>query len=267
MIYEFSNDYLDVVLGNGCYFFELWGASGFSDDFCSGGYGSYVNATINLYVPTEIKLYIGGTGNFCIGGFNGGGYGIKGTETEYCSGGGGSTDIRYNSSLNSRILVAAGGGGYGSYYSACKKGSNGDASGKTGDFGGYGGTQTSGGLGGIYSASIFNGKNGTFGFGGNATGRSYSGGGGGSGYYGGGGSYEMGGGGGSSYIHHYIIGNNIKGGREMPHPDGSIKVGYMGNGAIKIIKIPCNKYTSNCQIMNGKFYSLVMIILIVINIS
>ena len=67
---------------------------------------------INIKKKLKFKLYIGGKGTNGIcglsvpGGFNGGGRGGFSA-----SGGGGSTDIRLNDKLSSRIIVAAGASG------------------------------------------------------------------------------------------------------------------------------------------------------------
>ena len=120
--------------------------------------------------------------------------------------GGGATDIRLNiNDLNSRILVAGGGGSVGGYNGQTygkdphpNGGSGGGISG--GNSSGEGGKQTRGGLGYKYSFDCI-GNNGVFGYGGvgdNVCGCNGSGG---DGWYGGAsGTNEGGGGGGSSYI-------------------------------------------------------------------
>ena len=122
------------------------------------------------------------------------------------AGGGGATDIRLNSSLYSRIIVAAGGGSDGkSEYGGGYGGSTQGGSSTTGcGNGGLGATQTAGGS-----------LRGTFGVGG--SGNQWSsgyGGAGGGGWYGGGGTDpdgsvddDKGGGGGSSFV--YIPGVTV----------------------------------------------------------
>lgn len=103
----------------GWYKIELWGASGGSTvsetgKKRTGGKGSYVSGIVYLEENETIYFYIGGTTTTYKGGLNGGGDG--GTATG--KGGGGSTDVRTvkgswneKDSLESRFMVAAGGGG------------------------------------------------------------------------------------------------------------------------------------------------------------
>lgn len=111
------------------YKMEAWGAQGGND----GGKGGYTSGEISLNAKTKMFVYVGGKGIAegssgvydVVGGYNGGG---STTNQKYggrvFSSGGGSTDIRlvngaWNnfSSLKSRIMVAAGGGGkFGSEY-------------------------------------------------------------------------------------------------------------------------------------------------------
>lgn len=104
---------------SGWYKIELWGASGGSTSSTTrkartGGKGSYVSGVVYLEENETLYFYIGGTTTTSKGGVNGGGDG--GSETG--KGGGGSTDVRtirgawdQEESLQSRFLVAAGGGG------------------------------------------------------------------------------------------------------------------------------------------------------------
>lgn len=207
---------------SGKYTIELWGASGGG---AAGGKGAYTSGVINLKKGNILYIYVGEAGNSTgKGGYNGGGN--AGVLASNNDGGGGATDIRLVSglwndatSLNSRIMVAAGGGG------ANANGTNTGGIGKTGGSGGglsgydgtsviakmsgLGATQLSGGATG--SSGRTAGKPGSFGQGGagnpSKTTPLVSGGsGGGSGYYGGGSSEACDGncggssGGGSSYI-------------------------------------------------------------------
>lgn len=107
------------VPNSGWYRIELWGASGGSTTSetgkeQAGGKGAYTSGVIYFDKGTLLYFYIGGTTTTATGGTNGGGNG--GTKTG--KGGGGSTDVRTKSgnwdlpeSLQSRIMVAAGGGG------------------------------------------------------------------------------------------------------------------------------------------------------------
>ncbi len=107
--------------------------------------GGYASAT---FYPTTVNstlfVYVGEQGTNEEGAmFNGGGAG-------YTSNGGGASDIRVNgTSLNNRILVAGGGGGYYNYDGTAGPGGGfygGNAANVNGG-GATGGSQTSGGLG------------------------------------------------------------------------------------------------------------------------
>lgn len=210
-LYTASNDKVQfTAVSSGHYKFELWGAAGSNE-----AYGAYTSGILELTAGDKLYLYIGGNDTTGNGGWNGGGSGKSGSIG---TGGGGSTDIRTVndlwdnvSSLNSRIMVAAGGGGN----SHGGKGApGGGISGYDGipttevsytgpDAYGYGASQVLGGNAGHFDWTGNAPTNGTFGIGGN--GCSAYGGGGGSGYYGGGGSgvassSKGGGGSGSSYI-------------------------------------------------------------------
>ena len=107
------------VPNSGWYRIELWGASGGSTTSetgkeQAGGKGAYTSGVTYFDKGTLLYFYIGGTTTTATGGTNGGGNG--GTKTG--KGGGGSTDVRTKSgnwdlveSLQSRIMIAAGGGG------------------------------------------------------------------------------------------------------------------------------------------------------------
>ncbi len=203
--------------GSGEYKVELWGASGGTHSY--NGKGGYTSGI--LYIPegTTFYIYVGQMSDGASATYNGGG-----SCSTSCTSGGGATDIRYfgntepsssdlawNSELglNSRVMVAAGGGGWNSYSSGSTGGYGGGLQGRKGygrgvDNGPYGGSQLTGGDVNNTTASQC-GTNGRFGIAGN--GGNYGGGGGG-GYYGGAGGSnapstgggETGGGGGSSYI-------------------------------------------------------------------
>lgn len=107
------------VPNSGWYRIELWGASGGSTTSetgkeQAGGKGAYTSGVTYFEKGTLLYFYIGGTTTTATGGTNGGGNG--GIKTG--KGGGGSTDVRTKpgnwylpESLQSRIMVAAGGGG------------------------------------------------------------------------------------------------------------------------------------------------------------
>jgi hypothetical protein len=163
---------------------------------------------VEAVTPGEV-LYVevGGVGGHPAGGFNGGGNGAVGAEVAG-TGGGGASDVRTVSrieagTLDSRVIVAGGGGGA----------PNGGDAGQPGKFsaaGGGAGTQTSGGVGGCPVSGLGCGSPGTLGQGGeggfSGTGADQRlGGAGGGGLYGGGGggadlTDSGGGGGGSSLV-------------------------------------------------------------------
>ena len=130
--YKYTGDVIEIELTKGHYLIEAFGASGGSA-LRPGGRGAHISAHAFLQSKKTFYLYIGGKGSDSnydqqpsSGGFNGGGSGGPGGsptgDYHYISGagGGGATDIRLvpgqwddENSLNSRILVAAGGGGSG----------------------------------------------------------------------------------------------------------------------------------------------------------
>ena len=193
----------------------MWGAQGASyDTNLAGGLGGYTSGNIFLNKGDKIYVAVGGVGSGQTTGYNGGG-GCD--DVDFGRAGGGSTDVRLNSTdVLSRIMVAAGGGGAaqrGEGYGDGPGGAGGGLIGITGtsinvtnSYGhgyGLGGEQTKGGLlawvknGNISLTEKYNDTSvakGVFQTGG--TGAA----GGGSGYYGGGGAYHGGAGGGSSFV-------------------------------------------------------------------
>ena len=183
--------------------FTANGASGgnSSSGYGTGGLGGRIQGTLNVTPGQVLNIYVGGASSGTAGGWNGGGNGPTSYPT-WGGGGGGATDVRIGgTSLNDRVLVAAGGGGAG--YN-CGSGNHGGGGGGTTGITGYQcNAQTSWvGLGGSPSAGGGSlgggGTAGSFGQGGN--GNTTYGGGGGGGYYGGGGASYGGGGGGSSWV-------------------------------------------------------------------
>jgi len=73
------------------------------------GLGSHVQGRLNVSANQTYIVMVGGQGVNEVGGFNGGGTG----GSLSAGGGGGATDIRMNTGIASRILVAGGGGGGG----------------------------------------------------------------------------------------------------------------------------------------------------------
>ena len=198
--------------------FEALGAQGGK----TGGAGGLVTGEFTG-VPSVLYITVGGAGGSNTsepGGFNGGG--TSGGSAGVEGSGGGASDIRTGYSLNSRIVVAGGGGGRGSGLGAGGGAGGGlvGASGRTGQAsGGLGGSQSAGGLGGATNGQGSSGTQGNLGVGGTGGfGPLHGGGGGGGGYYGGGGggadsdsccTDAGGGGGGSSYTDSSLITNVV----------------------------------------------------------
>jgi len=209
----------------------------------AGGLGGRVSA--QLKVPDGGLLYVmvGGRGlmgvgaQTTVGGFNGGGTGNNGGGS-----GGGASDVRLGwpgapDSLNSRLIVASGGGGSAGGvpdFLPIPAGGIGGA-GATPDAGGDGiGSAASGGHGGTATAGGAAGTGvgipktpGTFGTGGNGGG--HAGGGGGGWYGGGGGSNENpqagGGGAGSSFVTAFGRTGAVQFGTATV-PDASVRITY-----------------------------------------
>ena len=165
------------------------------------GLGGRTDAAISVTPGETLYVFVGGEGTSGSGGFNGGG----GVPSTGGYGGGGASDVRAGGNgLGDRVLVAGGGGGYGSGgavgggCSGCgggttgKKGTGPKKPGSRGG-GGGGGTQNAGGSGGTagypYGHPGSPGALGSGGTGGQNDGAllNSNGGGGGGGYYGGGG--------------------------------------------------------------------------------
>ena len=202
-----DSSYYSITLKPGLYKFELWGASG--SNVRGIGMGGFVSGITVLRKNTNFYIYVGQQGFYNDEGttkrsFNGGGGGRRGFS------GGGASDIRLvpgaydaENSLESRIIVAAAGGGYDEYCSdpLCSFKNKGELSAAGGIVGGtgavrflttdeddeilllaQGGNQTHGGIRGIGTESTTgNDYDGSFGLGGTAA-SSHSGGGGGSSY-------------------------------------------------------------------------------------
>ena len=137
--YTANNCYTWTAPLDASYTMECWGAQG-GNSWSKGaectnswGLGGYTYGKINLSASQTLYVFVGGQGSKgnatqnVAGGFNGGGQGTHGALSDQhnygSSGGGGATDIRTAiannsltdwsafSSLASRIMVAAGGGG------------------------------------------------------------------------------------------------------------------------------------------------------------
>ena len=212
-----------VVPVDGTYKIELWGAQGgyaYTTDYY-GGLGAYTSGFIKLSKNTKLYFAVGsgnkvGNNQSLYNYFGGGAGGQSVTDNCYGGDGGGATDVRLNDSINSRIMVAAGGGGAG-YQNGWGYGYGSAGGGLTSENGigdelngvkfvGTGATQTSAGT--NKSSGYTSYCAGYFGYGGHACyglpkgwDRNFTGGGGGGGYYGGGGAGDStSGAGGSSYI-------------------------------------------------------------------
>lgn len=215
---------------DGYYHVQLWGAQGGSALYTTeytGGLGAYTTGTIYLKKGTKLTITVGGVGHIVSGtttftkagtGFNGGAVGSASSSNSTHGGGGGATDIRYNgTSLNDRIMVAAGGGGASSHVRTPNYSGNGGEGGTlTGGTAeqasdvcyayGTGGSQTSGGISITVESNRGYGGMAKFGIGESTyteytTAGAYSGGG--AGYYGGGTGFHAAAGGGSSFISGY----------------------------------------------------------------
>ena len=260
--FDYKGEYQEFIAPmSGLYKLETWGAQGGgrhqNSELGTGGNGGYSSGIIYLAKGQKLYIYVGGKGSWCggsactiAGGWNGGGQGIKYTNTNWdpAASGGGATDIRtvpgeWNSEigLNSRIIVAGGGGG---------GGMDGEWAGAGGGLEGvaaysYGGTQTTGfKFGQGCMAQYANGSNGT-----------YGGPGGGGGWYGGGCRSWYGSGGGSGFVlteksientpSTYKLGKDyylkdaetISGNQTLPSKNGGYSVGNTGNGFARITKV------------------------------
>jgi Glycine rich protein len=187
--------------------------------------GGRVVATISVQPGEKLYVFVGGQGEYIVGGFNGGGEAGIVVSGGGGFGGGGASDVRANGdTLRDRIIVAGGGGGQGEDLtygysdggaggglrgrnggppsgSGCSNTGRGGGGGRQpkGGFGGSGGQGASSGADGQPGTKGILGNGGDGGDGGSLTKTFYqadgAGGGGGGGYYGGGG----GGGGAGDY--------------------------------------------------------------------
>ena len=240
-----------VIITPGKYNCEAWGASGGG---VSGGRGAYITGILTISKTQTLYVYIGGKGadstNTAIpspGGCNGGGNGgIPYGTSMGGAGGGGSTDIRLGKNdTDSRILVAAGGGG------SAGKGSIQEIP----HAGGYGGEEEGGMAVGSSPLDVISivanqtngyqkingepGKNGI-----DLAGSKEGSGGAGGGYWGGFSSHNTnyginGGGGGSSYVNpiHFPIYHMKNGNKTITTHFGTTTTGSNGNGFVLIIPI------------------------------
>ena len=239
-IFTYEENYpFEYFLKKGKYLLEVWGAQG-GNPSNTGGEGGYSRGILTLFSTTKILIYCGEKGTFGQAQFsqtfNHGGANYYGEYRPPSGSGGGSTDIRFSESFESRIIVAGGGGGAGSWQA------------NNVQIGGYGGGIQGGdgkstietpGIG----ASNINPNGFELGKGTDGYGDHYSGGGGGGGYYGGQGAYESGGGGGTGYVSKYLLNAyTLSGNETFEQPDGTLRIGHLGNGYARItcVYLTCN---------------------------
>ena len=274
-----------LTLKPGRYMFEVWGAQGGGNNTGiptteEGGKGGYSKGKFHLQEEKTFYIYIGSSGTDSgNGGFNGGGalgsnIWLNGTYIDdpdnntnlFRAPGGGATDIRlipgnlvsiesidFNTtyfgdeeSLNSRILVAGGGGGNSIHY--------GFGGGETGSLDKHpheiasSGNQTKPGI-------TYEGIDAGFGYGGftNQTGQGISGGGG--GYFGGGGASHGYGGSGFINTSFFYTGSTIKGNEQIPSPYNINlnEIGHSGDGMARITYFDY-AYICTCQSLHQRSY-------------
>jgi Glycine rich protein/HYR domain/Secretion system C-terminal sorting domain len=211
---------------------KTWGAQGGANWVNNVNFGGYVQGTVAVTPGQTLYVYVGGQPTTTAGGFNGGGAGDGNGK-----GGGGGTDVRtISNDLNSRLVVAGGGGGAG-YWSNLHVvgGVGGGLNGgdgyrnTTSDAGGLGATQTGPGASGTCVNFNVTTMAGGFGFGGtplsfNCGCEGYGGGG---GWYGGAGSGNCrGGGGGSGYV--IPAATNVVTTAGVNAGNGKVVISYLG---------------------------------------
>ena len=170
--YTSNEDYEEFIApANGKYKIELWGAQGEVSSVATS-FGAYTSGEIELKRGEKLYIYVGKSG--ANGGYNGGGGNYKSSKSPRT--GGGATDVRLTSgtwndvtSLRSRIMVAAGGGGHSGYNPATYSGSGGGLNGYVGtahpsvSYRGNGASQTTGGSGSKQSGGFgYGGGNGAY---------------------------------------------------------------------------------------------------------
>ena len=263
----------------GEYLLEAWGAQGgMYESGYEGGKGAYAATVANLTKGQTLYIYVGSKGlsypdndggklnptaqkdkNFSYGGAGNQGGGN----------GGDASDVRtVQNDYNSRLVVAAGGGGGDLNsrpgYGGGLKGGNSNPTATNGQNGlvqtgkteAKGGTQTSGGRG-AEPTSGYQLANGSLGYGGGKTASiNVDGGGGGGGYYGGGSGNNghSGGAGGSSYVgkskySRMLDGASVQPGKGMNAQD---QTGNSGNGYVKITRVT-RGHTEECKTESTQF--------------
>lgn len=280
--YTQDSNYHNIYLDAGQYKLECWGAEGGGTDAGSttkGGKGGYSVGVLTLTTRTLLYVHVGHRGTctrtnnntlisgIVSGGYNGGGDAYSDSKAYYISSGGGASDIRLRTSnLNSRVIVAGGGGGYGkNSHGTVGEFKGGDGGGTSGGSGLYNGSADKAGRGGSSTArgtsyyvstsdSTTYGTLARFGYGGGAKGTSYNISGGGGGWYGGGYSV-INAGGGSGYVYtsstagnypsgctlsssdYLVNASTTKGDSTFLSPSGIEETGHSGNGYVRITKL------------------------------
>ena len=249
-VYNFSY----TAMTTGYYQIEAWGAQGGGP---SGGKGAYTSGVIYLNRYDVLYIYVGNYISQYSGNCSQISPAYNCSTKISCSSGGGATDIRLVSgvwndatSLNSRIMVAAGGGGYLYTGSGGIGGAliGGDGVGKGASanyFAGRGSSQTSGEAFGVTIGSTTLGGNGYY-----------------SGHSGAGGNA----GGGSSFISGYAGVNAITSENDRTHTNNTLHYSYKyfvdgkmqggvnsGNGKVKITYISRNYSRINNNLNNVRY--------------
>jgi len=110
MIFGYSGQYQTFTAEKDKkYVIDLFGAQGGG----AGGYGGHTHIVYTPTANTNLYFYVGGEGASKTGGWNGGGAGGAGIDSDRTGyGGGGATDVRIGgTAISNRIGVAGGGGG------------------------------------------------------------------------------------------------------------------------------------------------------------
>ena len=264
---------------SGEYLIEAWGAQGgmYTSGY-QGGKGAYASNIVNLNKGQTLYIYVGSHGlsypensggklnptaqankNFSYGGAGNGGGGN----------GGDASDVRLGTAYNTRLVVAAGGGGAdlnsrpgiggelkgGNSNLPSTNGVNGLV--QTGVTEARGGTQTSGGRGSDPSSTTYQRADGQLGYGGGKTASiNIDGGGGGGGYYGGGSGNNghSGGAGGSSYVGSSKYARMIDGASRQPGKGMNVQdqIGNSGDGYVRISRVT-RGHTEDCKTESTEF--------------
>lgn len=227
-----------ISKSSGKYRVELWGAAGGGEQ---GGKGAYTSGVINLKANETFYIYVGENPNYLSGACydTNPNSSFNAHKLGTCAGGGGATDIRLvngewdnKQSLESRIMIAAGGGG--AFYTG-----HGGAAGALKGFDGVGGTSSTTVIGGKGATQL---SGASFGIAGRSTTA------GGGGFYGGSGGSAKNAGGGSSYISGYkgCVAYNLTN-SSKDYEEYTEKNEYLGTLNISI-------YDTRKEITDHKFY-------------